>query len=110
MVKPSREPDRRDGGQYPRSRIHLTDEEYEQYKDTACHTNLATGLNILTPLHRLLNVLKRSTGPRKTVALPDPEDQSHIYRASYPLTALGDPSQGMPADIETAIREELREI
>lgn len=30
--------------------IQLTGEEYEQHKDTACHTNLAAGLNIFTPL------------------------------------------------------------
>lgn len=65
---------------------------------------------MLNPLYRLLKVLKRSTGLRNTVTLRDPEDPSQIYRASYPLTALDDPSLGMPADIEAAIREDLREI
>jgi hypothetical protein len=47
-------------------------EEYEKYKDIACHTNLATGLNIFTPLRGRLKVLKRATGLYSTIELPDP--------------------------------------
>jgi glycine/D-amino acid oxidase-like deaminating enzyme len=88
----------------------LTPEEYEQYKDIACHTNITTGMNIYTPLGGLLKVLRRETALRNTTILKDPEDPTKFYKASYPLTKLDDPFQTLPFAMEQSIRDELREI
>lgn len=93
----------------PIAYFKLTDEEYEKYKDIACHTHLNTGLNIFTPLRGLLKVLKRSTGLYNTVTMNNPEE-SGTYRTSYPLTKVDDPLQTIPAETEAAIRDELREM
>lgn len=58
----------------PIAYIRLTPEEYEKYKDIACHTNLSTGFNLFTPIGGLLKVLRRSAGIRNMISLPDPED------------------------------------
>jgi len=88
----------------------LTPEEYEQYKDIACHTNIKTGMNIFTPLGGLLKVLRRQTALRNTTILKNPEDPTKFYKASYPLTKLDDPFQTLPLAMEQSIRDELREI
>jgi hypothetical protein len=67
-------------------------------------------MNIFTPLNGLLKVLRRAGGIRSTTELKDSDNPSKTYLASYPLTALDDPSQSMPSSIERGLREELREI
>lgn len=56
--------------------IKLTECEMAKYNDMGCHTNLALGINIFTPIGGLLKVLRRSNGLRNTVDLPHPEDPS----------------------------------
>lgn len=90
--------------------IKLSPDEYERYKDIACHTNLVTGVNIFTPLGGYLKILRRTTGLRNTTTLKDPEDTTKTYQASYPLTKADDPTQTLSADMEQSIREEMREI
>lgn len=90
--------------------IKLSPEEYEEYKDIACHTNLVTGVNLFTPLGGYLKILRRTTGLRNTTTLKDPEDPAKTYQASYPLTKADDPTQTLSADMEQSIREEMREI
>ena len=90
--------------------IKLSLEEYEKYKDIACHTNLVTGVNIFTPLGGYLKILRRTTGLRNTTTLKDPEESTKTYQASYPLTKLDDPTQTLSPDMEQSIREEMREI
>ncbi|KAF7592314.1 hypothetical protein BBP40_000370 [Aspergillus hancockii] len=92
------------------SNLKLTNEESEKTKISPAIPHLAMGLNIFTPLRGLLNVLKQSTGLYNTIDLPDPEDPSKTYRTSYPVTALDDPLQAIPADTEAVIRDELREM
>ena len=90
--------------------IKLSPEEYEKYKDIACHTNLVTGVNLFTPLGGYLKILRRTAGLRNTVTLKDPEDPSKTYQASYPLTKVDDPTQTLSAGMEKSIRDEMREI
>ena len=90
--------------------IKLSPDEYEKYKDIACHTNLVTGINIFTPLGGYLKILRRTTGLRNTTTLKDPEDTNKMYQASYPLTKIDDPAQTISADMEENIREEMKEI
>lgn len=100
--------------------IQLTPDEYEQYKDIACHTNLVTGVNIFTPIGGLLKVLRRAGGVRNTVELPNPDPDSNgdrtagekRYRVSYPRTTMdeGGAMQRLAPEMEEGIRDELREI
>ena len=90
--------------------IRLTDDEYEKYKDMGCHTNLVTGVNFFTPINGLLKILRRSTGIRNTTTLKDPEDETKTYRASYPRTAVDDPSQAVSMSFEQSLRQEMREF
>lgn len=90
--------------------IKLTDEEMERYKSMGCHTHLGRGINIFTPIGGLLKVLRRTSGYLNTTDLPDPEDDSKTYRASYPVTAVDKPGIGIPPQAERDIRDALREI
>lgn len=94
--------------------MRLSAEEYRQYKDMGCYTNLISGVNIFTPINGLLKILRRSAGIINTTSLRDPEDPSKTYDASYPKTAASDLSQGLPhglpPPVEHAIRDEIREI
>lgn len=56
--------------------VQLTLDEYAQYKDIACHTNFAPGINMFTPIGGLLKVLRRAGGVRNTVELQMATDGS----------------------------------
>ncbi|KAF2146089.1 uncharacterized protein K452DRAFT_305072 [Aplosporella prunicola CBS 121167] len=92
--------------------IQLTAEKYEAYKDNACHTNLATGVNVFTPIGRLLKVLRRSGGMCNSITLPHPDGEvEEEYRPSYLRTVVDDGvEQYLSLEIEAGIRDELREI
>ena len=90
--------------------IKLSPEEYENYKDIPCHTNLITGINIFTPLRGYLKILRRTNGIRNTTTLKDPEDPTKTYQASYPLTQYDEPTQTLSADMEQSLRDEMKEI
>ncbi|KAM0438598.1 hypothetical protein ACHAPT_001350 [Fusarium lateritium] len=90
--------------------IKLTPEENEKYEHISCHTNLVTGLNIFQPINGWLKILRRGAGLQNTTVLKDPENPDKTYKASYPRTAVDDPSQWVPLSFEKSVREELREI
>jgi len=94
----------------PIAYIRLIPEEYEQYKDIACHTNLSTGFNLFTPIGGLLKILRRLAGVQNTTTLKDPDDPAKTYRVSYPKTKVDDPLQWISTEIEQSFRDELKEI
>ena len=94
----------------PLAYIRFKDDEHSRDKDMGCHTNFSTGMNVYTPVDGLLKISRRTVGIRNTMSLPDPEDVTKGYRASYPVIAIDDPSQGLPAAMEQEMREDLREI
>ncbi|KAK0637950.1 L-pipecolate oxidase [Lasiodiplodia hormozganensis] len=103
----------------PPSSPPLMPDEHAQYKDIACHTNLITGVDILTSIGGLLKMLRRSGGLWNTVELPNPDPDSNEertagekeYRVLYPRTAVYEGTmQRLAPDMEEGIRDGLREI
>lgn len=90
--------------------IKVTAEEEAQWKNMSITTNLSTGLNIFPPYRGEVKVLRRSPGFVNTIVVPNPENSAEKMRISYPRTIVDNPTDMIPWDAETAIRNNLREI
>jgi sarcosine oxidase / L-pipecolate oxidase len=90
--------------------IRVTPEEEQRWKHMSITTNMSTGINLFPPYRGEVKVLRRSPGFVNTTLVPHPEDGSRQMEISYPRTIVDHPRDQIPAEAETAIRENLREI
>lgn len=90
--------------------VKVSAEEETRWKDMAITTNLSTGINLFPPYNGEMKVLRRIGAYKNTVMVPHPEDESRQIRISEPRTLVTHPSDLIPAEAETQIRDNLREI
>lgn len=90
--------------------IKVTPEEEAHWKNMSITTNESTGLNMFPPYQGEIKILRRSPGYINTVSVLHPEDKSKRMQISYPRTQVDNPSDMIPLEAETAMRDNLREI
>lgn len=90
--------------------IKVTPEEEAKWRNMSITTNMSTGLNMFPPYRGEIKILRRSPGFINTTTIPNPEDPSSTIRISYPRTIADHPTDVIPLEAETAMRDNLREI
>ncbi|KAJ3542727.1 hypothetical protein NM208_g3942 [Fusarium decemcellulare] len=88
----------------------VTPEEEARWKHMAITTNYRTGLNVFPPYRGEIKVLRRSDGYKNTMTVLHPEDRTKTIDISYPRTLVSHPTDMIPADAETSMRRDLKEI
>lgn len=90
--------------------LKLTDDEVARWKNISITTNFDTGLNMFPPHNGEMKLLVRTIGYKNTVSISHPEVGGRKLTTSLPRTRVTNPKDVIPWQVETAMRDDLREL